>query len=108
MLSDEEIKAIERLNIYKEKIKNELDPTIDFEEEKALGVVLNLIEKQSKEIEELKEKIKNFTIEDEKIFLQFGEIIEKKRWKNKIKAKIEEIKDGTYDAKIILQKLLEE
>ena len=53
-MSDEEKKAIERLNIYKEKIKDELYPTIDFEEEKALGVVLNLIEKQSKEIEELK------------------------------------------------------
>lgn len=62
-----------------------------------------IVEKQQKEIEELKEKIG-----DEKIFIQFGEIIEKKRWKNKIKAKIEEIKDGTYDAKIILQKLLEE
>ena len=29
--------------------------------------------------------------EDEKIFLQFGEITEKKRWKDKIKAKIEEL-----------------
>lgn len=71
-------------------------------------ILLRVFEKQQKEIEKLKEKIKNFTIEDEKIFIQFGEIIEKKRWKNKIKAKIEEIKDGTYDAKIILQKLLEE
>lgn len=31
-----------------------------------------------------------------------------KKWKDKIKSKIEELKDGTYDAKIILQKLLEE
>lgn len=30
--------------------------------------------------------------EDEKIFLQFGEITEKKRWKDKIKAKKEELK----------------
>lgn len=29
--------------------------------------------------------------EDQKIFLQFGEITEKKRWKDKIKAKIEEL-----------------
>ena len=28
--------------------------------------------------------------EDQKIFLQFGEITEKKRWKDKIKAEIEE------------------
>ena len=48
------------------------------------------IDEQQKEIEKLKEKIKNFTIEDEKIFIQFGEIIEKKKWENKIKAKIEE------------------
>ena len=53
-MTDEEKKAIERLNIYKEKIKDELYPILDFEEEKAIGVVLNLIEKQSKEIEELK------------------------------------------------------
>ena len=38
------------------------------------------------------EKIKNFTIEDEQIFIQFGEIIEKKKWKNNINAKIEELK----------------
>ena len=30
-----------------------------------------------------------------------------KKWKDKIKAKIEEVKDGTYDAKIVLQSLLE-
>ena len=29
--------------------------------------------------------------EDQKILLQFGEITEKKRWKDKIKAKIEEL-----------------
>lgn len=33
------------------------------------------------------------TNEDEKIFLQFGEITEKKRWKDKIKAKAIEIKN---------------
>jgi len=30
-----------------------------------------------------------------------------KMWEDKIKAKIEEVKDGTYDAKIVLQSLLE-
>ena len=72
-----------------------------------MNIVLNVIEKQQKEIEELKEKIKTFKIEDENIYLQFGEIIEKKRWKDKIKAKIEEVKDGTFDAEIILHQLLE-
>ena len=31
-----------------------------------------------------------------------------KKVKDKIKAKIEEVKDGTYDAKIVLQSLLNE
>lgn len=67
---------------------------LSYEEKKAINnmnIVLNVIEKQQKEIEELKEKIKTFKIEDENIYLQFGEIIEKKRWKDKIKAKIEEL-----------------
>ena len=55
-MSDEEKKAIERLIIYKDKIKDELYPIIDFEEEKAIGIILNLIEKQSKEIEEYKKQ----------------------------------------------------
>ena len=99
MLSDEEKKAIERLNIYKEKIKDELYPIIDFEEEKAIGVVLNLIEKQSKEIEELKKY--------EKYYEEMEEVNKKFIAVDKIKAKIEEVKDGTYDAKIVLQSLLE-
>lgn len=104
MLSDEEKQVIEYLKrriitCYGRK------GTIEF---MLNDTLLNLIQKKQKEIEELKEKIKNFTIEDEKIFLQFGEIIEKKRWKNKIKAKIEELSNGTYDAKIVLQSLLEE
>lgn len=36
-----------------------------------------------------------------------GQMRERKYWKDKIKAKIEEVKDGTYDAKIVLQSLLE-
>ena len=52
-MTDEEKKAIERLTNYKEKIKDELYPIIDFEEEKAIGIVLNLIEKQEKVIDEM-------------------------------------------------------
>ena len=191
MLSDEEKKAIERLNIYKEKIKDELYPIIDFEEEKAIGVVLNLIEKQSKEIEELKashitmnnkatntEKAKIFDVIDNSIdtyiekskpyweqimtkdemtieealtiiddmyqdrykimsqkteketivdlskmdYIRFTNLewasvralrevqslnYKLEKLQDKIKAKIEEVKDGTYDAKIVLQSLLE-
>ena len=87
MLSDEEKKAIEYL-------KRHIIPcygrkgTIEF---MLNDIVLNLIEKQQKEIESLKEKIKTFKIEDENIYLQFGEITEKKRYQDKIKAKIEEL-----------------
>lgn len=62
--------------------------------------LLNLIEKQSKEIELLKEeneKYKNPPFFDEDKYTE----------KDKIKAKIEEVKDGAYDAKIVLQSLLE-
>lgn len=103
MLSYEEKEALKNMKIFAR-----VHPDMTIVTAKEMDIVVTLVEKQQKEIEKLKEKIINFTIEDEKIFLQFGEIIEKKRWKNKIKSKIEELKDGTYDAKIILQKLLEE
>ena len=50
-LSEEEKKAIERLSFYKNQTREELYPTIDIEEEKAIGIVLNLLEKLQKEIE---------------------------------------------------------
>lgn len=50
-LSEEEKKAIERLTFYRDQIKEELYPRIDYEEEKAIGIVLNLLEKLQKEIE---------------------------------------------------------
>ena len=89
-MSNEEKKAIERLIIYKDKIKDELYPIIDFEEEKAIGIVLNLIEKQQKEIEELKEK--NMHITKETVDFINSHYIHK----DKIKAKIEEIQN-MYD-----------
>ena len=63
-------------------------------------ILVNLIEKQSKEIEELKQEKEylNCIIESDK-----DNYINK----DKIKAKIEEVKDGTFDAKIVLQSLLE-
>ena len=67
---------------------------------KSIKILLNLIEKQYKEIEELKQEKEylNCIIESDK-----DNYINK----DKIKAKIEEVKDGTFDAKIVLQSLLE-
>ena len=143
MLSDEEKEAIE--NIKKEFEKNHILPDIANED---LGTLLNLIEKQSKEIEHQIEKRANQKkelailnakqVEFNKLvntvnsykgqFKRQQKEIEKLKDKNKsivynyemvvdklenstlndkIKAKIEEVKDGTFDAKIVLQSLLE-
>lgn len=96
MLSDEEKKAIES---FKEENNKDLSRFDDFNsytqfKVKRDKIILNLIEKQQKEIEELKEV---------KCYYEISRVP-----KDKIKNKIEELKDGTYDAKIILQKLLEE
>lgn len=66
--------------------------------------------RQQKEIEELKEKEKNLLIQlkdSEKELLEVCEKLRNSVGKDRIKAKIEEVKDGTYDAKIVLQSLLE-
>lgn len=96
MLSDEEKKAIDEL---KEEINkpvevqgNKFNTFILYNIESA-KTILNLIEKQSKEIEELKEV---------KWYYEISRVP-----KDKIKAKIEEVSNGTYDAKIVLQSLLE-
>jgi gas vesicle protein len=101
-MTDEEKKAIDYL-------KNCLDNEYNFKnatrqkDKKAYNIILNLIEKQQKEIEELKAKNKIL----EAISLSFNEIQDRdKHWKDKIKPKIEEVSDGTYDAKIVLQSLL--
>ena len=82
MLSDEEKKALKNMKIF---ARVHQDMTIVTAKE--MDTVVTLVEKQQKEIE----KLKTFKIEDENIYLQFGEITEKKRWKDKIKAKIEEL-----------------
>ena len=80
-MTDKEKKAIELL-------KQPSDFSLSYyKRENAIDTILNLIEKQSKEMEEVNKK---FIAVD------------------KIKAKIEEVKDGTYDAKIVLQSLLNE
>ena len=62
------------------------------------------IEKQSKEIEELKKPKYVINCETNEIAELTNDFVSK----DKIKAKIEEVKDGTYDAKIVLQSLLNE
>jgi len=64
--------------------------------------LIDMFEKQQKEIEELKDESKEYQIG----FAQ-GCYEKDLDWKDKIKAKIEEVKDGTYDAKIVLQSLLQ-
>ena len=81
MLSDEEKEAIEY-------IKNCLDNEYNFKnatrqkDKKAYNIILNLIEKQSKEIEELNyiKRCFDYCVEQEN-----------KKWDDKIKAKIEEL-----------------
>lgn len=73
--------------------------------ETEIKLLRQAIEKQQKEIEELKNGQIDFWISDKEIEER---IKNKFVSKDKIKAKIEEIKDGTYDAKIVLQLLLEE
>ena len=115
MLSEEEKKAIKVVNKRTERLTEELkieeedlidEPKIAYliTQIEANKTLVNLIEKQQKEIEELKAKNKIL----EAISLSFNEIQDRdKKWKDKIKAKIEEVSDGTYDAKIVLQSLLE-
>ena len=67
--------------------------------------LIDLIEKQSKEIEDNKKYIDLHYVPYEQYVSTTNGI--DKKWKDKIKAKIEEVKDGTYDAKIVLQSLLE-
>ena len=104
-MSDEEKKAIEfiKSELQDEKIiRNDYQSLTGLYGNLEIETILNLIEKQSKEIEELKDESKECQIG----FAQ-GCYEKDLDWKDKIKAKIEEVKDGTYDAKIVLQSLLE-
>ena len=156
MLSDEGKKAIEYLKIEYEKLMKEDNILFPLYKSDAKRLI-DIIEKQSKEIEELKtinqmqkyrievidereliskdiikeilgieenidnEKLLSLLqtivdenarledIEDRKVQIEYNNVFNKgvKSVEDKIKAKIEEVKDGTYDAKIVLQSLLE-
>ena len=99
MLSNEEKKAIEYLKIEYEKLMKEDNILFPLYKSDAKRLI-DIIEKQSKEIEELKNA--DLTT----VYLN-GFYDGEKKVKDKIKAKIEEVKDGTFDAKIVLQSLLE-
>ena len=130
MLSDEEKKAIVELNHFSNMTAYwKQEEYTNSEIDNYIKLVLNLIEKQSKEIEELKETLKctqNSWYEDTQKIEEMKKQIDldneceialnnrimdlenaDKKWEDKIKAKIEEVKDGTFDAKIVLQSLLE-
>ena len=93
-MSDEEKKAIEYLKNRLEILHN----NTQWATENSIKIVLNLIEKQFKEIEELKKY--------EKYYEEMEEVNKKFIAVDKIKAKIEEVSNGTYDAKIVLESLL--
>ena len=132
MLSDEEKKAMERIDYIQDFIIENGQYNADVGDMQYFSRVLNLIEKQSKEIEEYKKQldldyVDNHFVPIERYNQLEKEIEELKKpkyvincktneitkltndfvSKDKIKAKIEEVKDGTFDAKIVLQSLLE-
>ena len=85
-MTDEEKKAIKEVKHFKELTRYWQEE--EYEEKEIAGyieTVLNLIEKQQKEIEELKE---GFKIQEHNYQVAMEEI--EQRWEDKIKAKIEE------------------
>ncbi len=111
MLSDEEKKAIEWLKL----VSNIATNKYTMKEQTYLYILLNLIKKQSKEIELLKEeneKYKNPPFFDEENYISKEEAEQKerkayikgtndadelcnKKWEDKIKAKIEDLKENS-------------
>lgn len=85
-MTDEEKKAIERIDYIQDFIIENGQYNADVNDMEYFSKVLNLIEKQSKEIEELKEKNENL------LDALNNSIDIRKYWisKDKIKAKIEE------------------
>ena len=105
MLSDEEKKAIESLIEIREFANLSSYKDTKISQLNAIDVVLNLIEKQSKEIESLKEDNKKKSI----VIIEYQDLYEKLQ--DKIKVKIEEQDETkqywTDEVKDILKSLLE-
>ena len=94
MLSDEEKQALKELIEIKELVEEDLKykdyevaATLDQIDLESLVIVLNLIEKQSKEIEDNKKYIDLHYVPYEQYTSKLNEL--NKKWKDKIKAKIE-------------------
>ena len=120
-MSDEEKEALERIDYIQDFIIENGQYNTDVNDMQYFSKVLNLIEKQSKEIEEAEQKEKKAYIDGTNVAHELCN----KMWKDKIKAKIEKIDkvlnediyaiDGHYDDryyrylqdKHILQSLLE-
>ena len=121
---EEDIKRINNFITYFNKNiqnGNKADLTVLGEEINAIEHILSDYKRVLKENEELKHITQNYNayqqksdnpnttiiIADEKWFIN-GYFKENFIPKSKVKEKIEELKNGTYDAKIILQQLLED
>ena len=89
----------ERELISKDIIKEILGIEENIDNEKLLSLLQTIVDENSR-LED---------IEDRKVQIEYNNVFNKgvKSVEDKIKAKIEEVKDGTYDAKIVLQSLLE-
>lgn len=98
-----EHEIIDRLYCLEEKDFNKDAVTQDYIESviKAGKEAKELIDKQQKEIEELQNNELNF-----KTIYIIGVCEGKRYYKDKIREKIKELENGSYDAKIILRKLL--
>ena len=115
MLSKEERKALERIedflttniiiSISNDDTANseELKAFISKNEYLAIEFIATMFLKHSQEIEELKKPKYVINCKTNEITKLTNDFVSK----DKIKAKIEEVKDGTFDAKIVLQSLLE-
>ena len=99
MLSDEEKKALERIDYIQDFIIENGQYNADVNDMEYFSKILNLIEKQSKEIEELKENNKKLT--DEYLVqrdLINPDFLKDYISKDKIKAKIEELNNKLKNA----------
>ena len=91
-MSDEEKKAIKEVKHFKELTRYWQEE--EYEEKEIAGyieIILNLIEKQSKEIEDNKKYIVQLTDEQYRKLVDIIRSEKSKEWEDKIKAKIEEI-----------------
>ena len=123
MLSDEEREALERIDYIQDFIIENGQYNADVNDMEYFSRILNLIKKQSKEIEEYKEKNKDldeknfkYTIKIASLQTDVQEITKliNKNWEDKIKAKIEEVdykmiahQDVREAVKQVLNSLLE-